>query len=168
MNEPKPIPPTSARMEFPLHEIAPGFTLKDDGQSPEPRRRKGIYTGAPACFALELAMQQLNAAFGVHASYEVGSVLEREDWRDVDVRMILDDEAFAALFPDAGDRWENDPRWLIMTVALSGWLRQQTGLPVDFQFQPRTHANDRHKGPRSACGLRFAKRNDNEQSGEKP
>lgn len=91
--------------------------------------------------------------------YLVGSALDRPDWRDVDVRMILDDEDFAKLFPTASDRsWEFDPRWLVMTVSISAWLSKETGLPIDFQFQPRTHANERHKsGRRNALGMRITK-----------
>lgn len=124
---------------------------------PEERRRKSIYVGAPACFALELACQQINAAFGGLGCYLVGSALERPDWRDVDVRLILTDEEFASLFPDAGRNWEFDERWLLMTVSISERLSKITGLPVDFQFQPQTHANEHHKGRRNALGLRFAK-----------
>ncbi len=121
------------------------------------KRKKFIHIGAPACFSLELAMQHVNDAFDCHGSYVVGSVLERADWRDVDIRMILDDDAFSRLFPDAGKHWEFDQRWLLLTVSISAWLKQQTGLPIDFQFQPRTHANAHHEGPRNAVGLRFSK-----------
>ena len=118
-------------------------------------RRKGIYIGAPACFALEEELRHVCEAFGVHACYIVGSVLECADWRDVDVRLILDDEEFAKVFPDAGDHWEHDARWLLLTVAISERLSKRTGLPVDFQFQPRTHANARHAKARSAAGMRI-------------
>ena len=118
-------------------------------------RKKAVYVGAPACFALEAECQLLNRAFP-GSCYLVGSALERPDWRDVDVRMIMDDDAFAALFPHAKSHWEFDARWVIMTVAISERLSKLTGLPIDFQFQPRTHANDRHKGPRNALGLIFA------------
>jgi hypothetical protein len=122
-------------------------------------RVKASHIGAPAVFALEMACKQINDAFGHDfGCYVVGSALDRPDWRDVDVRLIMDDEEFAKLFPNALDqgRWESDPRWLLMTVAISDWLRKVTGLPVDFQFQPRTHANDRHSGKRNAVGLCFA------------
>lgn len=128
------------------------------------KRTKWNYLGAPAAFKLELACQHLHRAFGGFGIYLVGSVLERPDWRDVDVRMILSDEEFAALFPDAqgGGSWEFDARWLVMTVAISAWLKEQTGLPIDFQFQPQTHANERHgrgKGTqRNALGLIFARK----------
>jgi hypothetical protein len=129
-----------------------------------PKRRKVSHVGAPACFALTLACQQLNRAFGGFGCYLVGSALERPDWRDVDVRLILADDEFAALFPDAGPishaRWEFDVRWLVMTTAISAQLSAQTGLPVDFQFQPQSHANARHKGRRNALGLIFAKDGD--------
>jgi len=127
---------------------------KDSGKG------KGVYIGAPACFALEQACQHVRAAFGSFGIYQVGSSLERQDWRDVDLRYILPDDEFAGLFPDAGDHWEQDPRWLLLTVAISDWLSKHSGLPVDFQFQPQTHANARHKGRRNAIGLRFAKTTD--------
>jgi hypothetical protein len=127
-----------------------------DAEEPT-KRKKGCYIGAPAVFALELACRSLNEAFGGHGCYLVGSSLERADWRDVDLRFILKDEEFAELFPDAGDNWEFDPRWLLLTVSISAHLSKVSGLPIDFQFQPQTHANARHPGPRSAIGLHIAK-----------
>lgn len=123
------------------------------------RRSKSMYIGAPACFALEEAIRPVCEAFGAFRGaggcYVVGSVLKRQDWRDVDIRMILDDASFAVLFPCAGEHWEHDPRWLVMTVAISERLSRLTGLPIDFQFQPQTHANAAHSGPRNAIGIQF-------------
>jgi hypothetical protein len=122
-------------------------------------KHKANYIGAPAVFALEQACQVITDAFGhSYGCYLVGSALERPDWRDVDVRCILQDDQFATLFPSAGQHWEHDDRWLLLTVAISAWLSKQTGLPIDFQFQPQTHANTVHKGQRSAIGLRMPKR----------
>lgn len=126
-------------------------------------REKWCYIGAPAVFLLELFCRQINEAFGGFGCYGVGSAWERPDWRDVDVRFIMEDDEFNALFPDvkwkAGDagRWEFDPRWLIMTSAISAQLSKQTGLPIDFQFQPQSHANDRHSGNRHPLGLHFTR-----------
>lgn len=120
-------------------------------------RKKFVHIGAPACFALELAIQPICQAFHSYGVYVVGSALERADWRDVDLRMIMADEDFAKEFPDVGDHWEFDAKWLLLTVAISEHLRKLTGLPIDFQFQPQTHANERHKGPRNAIGLRIVK-----------
>jgi len=121
-------------------------------------RRKASYIGAPAVFALELACRQVCESFDSWGCYVVGSALERPDWRDVDVRMIMSDEQFAALFPDAGEHWEHDARWLLLTVSISEHLSKVTGLPIDFQFQPQTHANERHKGNRNAVGMRITQR----------
>lgn len=121
-------------------------------------KSKSNYIGAPACFALEQACQHIHDAFGGFGCYQVGSSLNRADWRDIDVRLIMTDAEFDALFPNAANYWEQDPRWLLMTVAISDWLKKQTGLPVDFQFQPQTHANERHKGPRNAIGIRINNR----------
>ncbi len=116
-------------------------------------RVKSSYVGAPAIFALDLACQTINKAFGDYGCYLVGSALERADWRDVDVRFIMDDGCFADLFPNAGQHWEQDARWLLFTVAIAKWLSEASGLPIDFQIQPQTHANERHKGKRNALGL---------------
>ena len=123
------------------------------------KRQKGVYVGAPACFALELACQHVNAAFGGFGCYLVGSALERPDWRDIDVRYIMTDEEFAAEFPAVNMKahnWEFDPKWILLTIGIAAYLSKASGLPVDFQFQPMSHANERHKGPRNALGLRFA------------
>ena len=136
------------------------MTFRTAGLNEKPKkpRKKFNYVGAPKIFALELACSHLWRAFCTPAKfgglYVVGSALQRPDWRDVDVVCILDDESFAKLFPDAADasdgcaRFEFDPRWLVMTVALSDWLSWQSGLPIDFKFQPMTMANLMHGGGR--------------------
>lgn len=137
----------------------------------KPKQHKASYIGAPAVFLLEQACQHINDAFDGFGCYVVGSSMERPDWRDVDVRLIMSDEEFMQLFPNAnvwpeggGGTWEQDPRWLLLTTAISLWLKQQTGLPVDFQFQPQQHANKRHSKPRNAVGLRIAKVSPDEES----
>lgn len=125
---------------------------------PVPKRQKVGYVGAPAIFALKSACQDLARAFNCYGVYLVGSALERPDWRDVDVRMILSDEAFVGLFPGAVHdgkpaNWEANPRWLWMTISISDRLSKLSGLPIDFQFQPQTHANDAHKGRRDCLSI---------------
>jgi hypothetical protein len=124
------------------------------------KRKKSIHVGAPACFALEMAMQNVNMAFNSYGSYLVGSALERPDWRDVDIRMIMDDADFDKEFPGTREDgiWEFDAKWLLLTVSISAYLSKASGLPIDFQFQPQSHANERHKGPRNALGLIFKKK----------
>lgn len=126
-----------------------------------PKRKKWSYIGAPAHFKLEQACQQISEAFGGYGCYLVGSALERADFRDVDIRYILSDEDFERLFPGTGwsaehphgALWEHNPRWLLMTISICEWLQRQTGLPVDFQFQPQSHANALHRGRRHAIGM---------------
>ncbi len=119
-------------------------------------RPKASHVGAPAIFELELLCRHINEAFGEDfGCYHVGSSRERADWRDVDVRLIMADDEFAALFPSVGQHWEHDARWLLMTVAISEWLSKRTALPIDFQFQPQTHANALFPGIRNALGLRL-------------
>lgn len=132
-------------------------------QEEAPKRKKASYIGVPAIFKLELACKHLNEAFGDgHRCYLVGSALKKPDWRDVDVVMILSDNDFRRLFPKAHlqGEWEFDPRWLVMTVAISGWLKEQTGLPVDFKFQPQSWANSKHDGQRNPLGLRYVPNDD--------
>lgn len=78
--------------------------------------------------------------------YLVGSVNERPDYRDVDVRMILPDPAFDRLFG------REPGLWGLLCYAVSRQLGADTGLPVDFQVQRQTQANE-HKGSRNPLGL---------------
>lgn len=117
------------------------------------------YVGAPRIFALELACKQINEAFGGYGCYLVGSALTRADFRDIDIRFIMEDEAFSKLFPDTSIEpplWEHDARWLLITCGISAWLSAvANGRPVDFQIQPQTHANKRHDKQRQPLGLRI-------------
>lgn len=123
------------------------------------RRKKSVYLGAPEIFKLDHACRILTEAFDGFGCYLVGSALERPDYRDVDVRFILRDDEFERLFPDAhGHAFQHDARWLVICLGISGWLKEQIGLKVDFQFQPQSWANEWHKGPRQPLGLRYAKK----------
>ncbi|WP_271605988.1 hypothetical protein [Bradyrhizobium sp. CCBAU 11434] len=131
----------------------------------KPRRTKHCYVGPPAIFRLGMAVRQINEAWphlDSFGCYLVGSCLERPDFRDVDVRMIMPDDAFRREFPDVGSidhaSWEHDPKWLLLTVAIGEWLGKQTGLLVDFQFQPQSYANGMHAGARQALGLHYVPR----------
>jgi hypothetical protein len=80
-----------------------------------------------------------------HGPYLVGSVLTRRDYRDVDVRVRLDDHDPLLADPD---------RLRIINVALSVWAQQASGLPVDFQFQPQSEW-DANPGLRNPLGGRW-------------
>jgi hypothetical protein len=89
----------------------------------------------------------VHEAFGGH-TYLVGSTLQDEAFHDVDVRTILDDEEFDALF---GGRLYF---WSLTCLGIATYLRQVTGLPIDYQIQRRTEANEKHLGIRNPIGTR--------------
>lgn len=132
--------------------------MADEVKDPKAWKRAN-YVPAPHFFALNHACTILNRALGGYGCYLVGSSLERRDYRDVDVRYILSDEEFDRLFrveakdADGGSAGWLNPLWSLMCTAISGWLRDQTGLPVDFQIQRQTQANAQHKGTRGALGI---------------
>ena len=116
------------------------------------------YIPAPHKFNLNMACRALAEAFGPHI-FLVGSAHEKRDYRDVDVRVMLPDEDWERLFPglDPG-RAQLDPLWSIMCAAISLYLSQHSDLPVDFQIQQRTKANEEYpKEKRGPLGL-FAAR----------
>lgn len=73
-------------------------------------------------------------------TYLVGTAQTGGDYRDVDVRTILRDDEFDAVFGARPDLWE---AWCFTTCA---WLKAATGLPVDYQVQRMTEANEKHHG----------------------
>lgn len=88
----------------------------------------------------------------------VGSALERRDFGDVDVRIILDDEIYDALFPAPKYHPQRaQALWSMLCEAISVWGRQETGLPIDFQFQRRTEANAEELGAGHRHGLGMGK-----------
>ncbi len=104
-------------------------------------------------FNLDHACALINVAFGFgplggFGCYLVGSALKRRDFRDVDVRYIMSDQGFDALFR-VEDGW-NDKLWSLMCVTTSAWLSERSGVPVDFQIQRQTQANESH-GRATGC-----------------
>lgn len=119
---------------------------------PPIRRRKSCHVGAPAIFILNQACHTLREAFGECGIYLVGSAAERPDWRDVDVRLMLPDTRYAELFGDPRHH-ESNGLWSLMCVAISEHLSRLADLPVDFQIQDTSYANERHPGHRDALGI---------------
>lgn len=104
--------------------------------------------GMPAGIRLSKFGAVVRDYFG-HVAYHVGSSLTSKQWRDVDVRLILSDEEFADRFgPDKSA--ETNPKLGAITLAFATLGQQMTGLPIDFQIQPQTWANEQYSGPRSA------------------
>jgi hypothetical protein len=132
---PNPLPP----------ETTPKWTRQDES-------RTGPGVGMPHALHLNEFASHVYSAFG-SPPYLVGSALRGKKWRDVDVRLILDDAEYGAMgFGDPRDTHRN-AKWVSLVLAYSALAKQMTGLPVDFQIQQQTHANATYDGPRSALGL---------------
>lgn len=112
----------------------------------EPARQRRCHLTGAELMRLNDACIRITEAFG-DPPYLVGSVGERSDFRDVDVRTILPDDEFDALF--AGRKF----LWSLLCLAVSEYLRSATGLPVDYQVQRMTEANEKCPGPRNALGV---------------
>lgn len=95
----------------------------------------------------------VDQAFG-HPPYHVGSSLtEKRRYRDVDVRLMLPDDEFVAYFgspTQAGWLANRKSMWELVWTTFG---RKLTRLPVDFQIQDTTLANEEFNGPRSALLL---------------
>ena len=83
------------------------------------------------------------------APYLVGAALTGHEYRDVDVRLILEDEPYDALADQLGP-----PGMAFLGLAFGEYLAARTGLPIDFQVQRQCEANEHHPGPRNPLGVR--------------
>jgi len=116
----------------------------------------------PAALLLEQFGRVIYEAFG-EVPYHVGSSLpgaNKPNWRDVDVRLMLDDEQYAAMGFGDPERTHSNAKWVAFTLAFSALGKQMTGLPIDFQIQQTSHANRLYLPSsghgRSALGIRSA------------
>jgi hypothetical protein len=99
-------------------------------------------------YHLDVACRVIHKAFG-HPAYLVGTagVGGAASYRDVDVRLMLDDAEFAAACPTR-ERWE------ALCLAFGAYLSERTGLPIDFQVQRTAEANERYSDqPRNPLGM---------------
>ncbi len=113
-----------------------------------------IGVGMPAALYLEEFGSQVWAAFG-HPPYLVGSAATSKQWRDVDVRLILDDAEYEAIELGDPNYPHQNGKWVSLCLAYSALGKAMTGLPIDFQIQEQTRANALHKGERHAIGIQL-------------
>lgn len=101
-------------------------------------------------FLLDEACKPIAEAFG-HGVYHVGTSADgRQEYRDVDVRLILTDKRYERMVKAMGTRGV-----AFLGLAIGEYLAARTGLPIDFQIQQQTAANARHGGKfRNPLGLR--------------
>lgn len=98
--------------------------------------------GQPQGMLLNEFGERLRAAFG-DVAYQVGSSLgeKTSGWRDVDVRLMLDDEIWENMELGNPENPHGNAKWRALCIVFSDYGRHLTGLPIDFQLQQRTHAN---------------------------
>lgn len=99
-------------------------------------------------FLLDEACKPIEEAFGPYL-YLVGTAVERQEFRDVDVRLMLSDKKYAKL-----QRAIGDDGITFLGLAIGEYLASRTGLPIDFQLQQQTTANEKHDGRRNPVGGR--------------
>lgn len=121
-----------------------------EGEEPKEHWRSN-FVPAPHFFNLNQACKIVNDALAGFGCYLVGSSIVRREYRDVDVRYIMEDTAYDRLFRN--ESGYANPLWSLMCQSISLWLSQQSGLPVDFQIQRQTRANEEHHGRRQPLGI---------------
>lgn len=107
--------------------------------------------GMPFGIYLQQFGDHVRNAFDGEVAYHVGSsLLQKDGWRDVDVRLILDDAVYEKMgFGDPRFQHHN-AKWVSTCLAWSAFGKAMTGLPIDFQIQQRSLANAQYPGKRSA------------------
>lgn len=107
----------------------------------------------PVLHRLDLACHHIAETFEGYGfgPYLVGSVQQRtaEPGSDVDVRLILIDEHYDALMTGTPPGFAT-----LLDLSLGAYLRELTGLPIDFHVQRMTEANANHSGQRNPLGGR--------------
>lgn len=114
------------------------------------KRKSGLTT--LDLYRLEQACRPVWQAFG--DTYLVGTAQTGGEYRDVDVRTILDDAEFDRRFGINHNDESVDGRmfWALVCSSVGVWLADQTGLPVDYQIQRKTEANEKYQGERNPVG----------------
>lgn len=109
----------------------------------------------PVLHRLDLACHHIAKVFKdftYGGPYLVGSAQDRtsKPGSDVDIRLILIDEHYDSLMAGTPEGFAT-----LLDFALGAYLRELTGLPIDFQVQRMTEANERHTGKqRNPLGTR--------------
>lgn len=113
----------------------------------------GVTSFIELCFAAAIVKGAFHEGYGV---YLVGSALTRKDWRDVDVRHIISDDEFTRRFGEFVEPYDQNHFLRAFNLGISEWMRARCNLPVDYQVQPITKANEKYPSPgnpRNSLGL---------------
>lgn len=90
---------------------------------------------------LDEACKPINEAFGDYGCYHVGTSaeVERAEYRDVDVRFIMSDEQYDKLLDAIGVNGIS-----FLGLSIGNHMAMTTHLPIDFQIQAQSLANELH------------------------
>ena len=105
-------------------------------------KQRGHYLTTVEWFNLNWCIQPICKLFGYQV-FLVGSSLYKRDFRDIDIRIIMDDYT-GVLCNQYGRK--------VMAMFISEWLGNRTGLPIDLQFQTLDEASE-FEGPRNSLGI---------------
>jgi hypothetical protein len=118
---------------------------------------RGVSVGQPQQMLLNQFGDLVQDAFGTSNVYHVGSSMgaNKKDWRDVDVRVLLEPEEWKALgLLEPGENLCNthsDPKWRALCIVFAHYGRHLTGLPIDFQLQRLPEANALYSSKDGHC-----------------
>lgn len=114
-------------------------------------RQVNIGVGMPAWLYLNLFGSLVNDVFDSWP-YLVGSATWSKRWRDIDVRLILSDDEYEHWVGKIRQPESTNRRWVTLNMAFSALGERITGLPIDFQIQQMTYANQEY-GTGIRCAL---------------
>lgn len=144
------------RLKAPIWKVGSGKTLV--GSNPALSSIfKGIImiigTGMPQSLYLDHWAYHVGKCFK-NTCYLVGSALESKQWRDIDVRIIMEDSEWEQWFGPTRNGTSCNIKWSAMMAAFSAWGKETTGLPIDFQihFRSAVKESDWDK-PRNPLGI---------------
>jgi hypothetical protein len=122
----------------------------------KPSARAASYFSPPDFQRLNWACRPIMDAFG-SPPYLVGSALTRPDFRDIDIRLILDDAVVESMFGVRGQFFQGEPGRvrLLLNIALSDLIARAANAPapIDFQIQSMTEANVPEHGMCNPLGV---------------
>jgi hypothetical protein len=106
------------------------------------------FVGMPAALYLDEFARLLRDYFKAPV-YLVGSALERKDWHDLDIRVILPDERFE--FGDPAKRFWN-AKWISACLAFTALGEKMIGCKIDFQIEQESYVQANCTGKRLEIG----------------
>ncbi len=120
-------------------------------------KRYPHYLGVTQFIELRFAGAIVKGTFDVsYGMFLVGSAMTSKAWRDVDVRHIIADDEFERRFGEFVEPYEQNHFLRAFNLGVSAWMSAASKLPVDYQVQPITKANELYpiaSNPRNGMGL---------------